>query len=505
MWDKKETSAGTALDFLPGEAWFGGAVTDGLCQPYTADCCRTLELRRNATPNQTMPLLVSTKGRWLWNRGGMLVRMGSGRIWCSAGTLAGQEEGGLRGAYLGAMRRFFPFCGAGPSEKLREAPVYNTWIELTFHQTQQAVLRYAGDILAHGLPAGVLMIDDGWSDYYGKWSFSAERFPSPGALLAELRRLGFAVMLWVCPFVTPDTQEYRELEQKGLLVKNGRGEVHIAHWWNGWSALLDMTRPKACAWLKTRLDALTALGVEGFKFDGGDSLYYPEGGEVSPDAHSRAWARFGEQYALNEFRVTAGAGGRPLLQRLCDKDHSWGETGLAALVPGALVQGLTGHPFLCPDMIGGGEYRNFYGQGALDGELFVRWAEAACLMPVMQFSAAPWRVLGERDFAAVRRAVETRARFLPALRAAWEHCARTGEPILRPMAYEFGGEPCAAAMDQFMLGEGLLVAPLLQKGAREREVWLPRGAWKLDGKRIEGGARRSFAAPEGPLVFEREI
>ena len=44
MWDKKETSAGTALDFLPGEAWFGGAVTDGLCQPYTADCCRTLEL-----------------------------------------------------------------------------------------------------------------------------------------------------------------------------------------------------------------------------------------------------------------------------------------------------------------------------------------------------------------------------------------------------------------------------------------------------------------------------
>ena len=126
-------------------------------------------------------------------------------------------------------------------------------------------------------------------------------------------------------------------------------------------------------------------------------------------------------------------------------------------------------------------------------------------MPVMQFSAAPWRVLGERDFAAVRRAVETRARFLPALRAAWEHCARTGEPILRPMAYEFGGEPCAAAMDQFMLGEGLLVAPLLQKGAREREVWLPRGAWKLDGERIEGGARRSFAAPEGPLVFEREM
>ncbi len=81
------------------------------------------------------------------------------------------------------------------------------------------------------------------------------------------------------------------------------------------------------------------------------------------------------------------------MQRLCDKDHDWGNSGLAALIPDAIVQSITGHPFLCPDMIGGGEYRNFYDRNSFDNELVVRWAQIACLMPVMQFSAAPWRIL----------------------------------------------------------------------------------------------------------------
>lgn len=495
---------GGALEFLPGELWFGGAVTDGVRQPYSAGCACTLELRGNPTPNQMMPLLLSTRGRWLWNPDGMRVRLEHGRIRCTQGTQAGRAGGTLRSAYLDAMARFFPFSGRAPSHRLLEAPVYNTWIELTFHQRQEAVLRYAGGVLEHGLPAGVLMIDDGWSDYYGRWAFSAGKFPDAPGMLRALHAAGFSVMLWVCPFITPDTCEYRALEEQGLLVRDGAGRTHVAHWWNGYSAVLDMTLPAAQGWLQRQLDALSALGVDGFKFDAGDSLYYPADGSIPPDVHSRAWARFGAQYPLNEFRVTAGAGGWPLMQRLCDKDHSWGATGLAALVPDAVVQSMTGHPFLCPDMIGGGEYRNFYGQGALDEELFVRWAQAACLMPVMQFSAAPWRVLSEQAFGRVRGAVETRARWLPVLRAAWDHCARTGEPILRPMAYQFPEEPCAAAAGQFMVGETLLAAPLLEKGAAERAVYLPRGVWRMGERRIasSGGVRR-FSAPggAGPLVF----
>jgi hypothetical protein len=148
-------------------------------------------------------------------------------------------------------------------------------------------------------------------------------------------------------------------------------------------------------------------------------------------------AKFGEAYRLNEYRVTTGAGGWSLMQRMCDKDHSWGSTGLGALIQDGIVQSLTGHPYLCPDMIGGGEYSNFYDQKRLDAELVVRWAQIAALMPVMQFSAKPWRILQAEDFAKVKEAIALREKYMPLIKEALDHSRETGEPMLRPMAYDF--------------------------------------------------------------------
>lgn len=499
----KET--GMILKILQNEAFYGGAVTEGANQPYTAASVARLDLTFNRTPNQTMPLLLSTAGRWLWNPKGMEVEFCGGVLRCSDDTRVGAVAGGLGAAYRDALKHCFCWHDIRLDSRLFAEPVYNTWIELTFYQSQEKVLRYARDIRAHGLPAGVLMIDDGWSDHYGRWRFSHENFHDPAQMLTELHRLGFSVMLWVCPFITPDTLEYRELEQAGLLVKDASGQPHIAHWWNGWSAVLDMTLPAACAWLKGQLDALQELGVDGFKFDAGDSIYYPAGGAVSGDDHSRAWAAFGEGYALNEYRVTAGAGGWSLMQRQCDKEHSWGGTGLGALVPGAIVQSLTGHPFLCPDMIGGGEYRNFCAQENLDQELFVRWAQIACLMPVMQFSAAPWRVLSAHNYEKVLRAVALRQRYAPYLARVLQECRATGEPMLRPLAYDFSDPAYTAVTDQFMVGGDLMVAPFCERGQTRREVLLPPGRWRREeGGLLENeGPARLTVSCEGPAVFER--
>ena len=84
--------------------------------------------------------------------------------------------------------------------------------------------------------------------------------------------LGFYSHVMDMPFITPDTQEYRELEQAGLLVTDRDGKSYISHWWNGWSAVLDMTQPAACSWLKRQLDGLQAMGVDGFKFDAGTAF-----------------------------------------------------------------------------------------------------------------------------------------------------------------------------------------------------------------------------------------
>lgn len=158
-------------------------------------------------------------------------------------------------------------------------------------------------------------------------------------------------------------------------------------------------------------------GIDGFKFDAGDpSFYLPS--DISarpsdPNGHCEAWASVGLRYALNEYRACWKQAGKPLVQRLSDKNHSWGADGLASLIPNALAQGLMGYAYTCPDMIGGGQIADVvHPEFRSDQELFVRYAHCSALFPMMQFSTALWRVLDRRASGFLRRG-------RPAARGAW--------------------------------------------------------------------------------------
>ena len=167
------------------------------------------------------------------------------------------------------------------------------------------------------------------------------------------------------------------------------------------------------------------------------------------------------------------------MQRLCDKQHSWGDHGLAALVPDALAQGITGYPFCCADMVGGGEYLNFWENAdRLDGELFVRHSAVSCLMPAIQFSAAPWRVLSKEENQRIHNQLALRQQYWKEIWEVMEHCQQTGEPVVRYMEYEFPHEGLEAVQDQFMVGNRLLAAPLLEKDVWNRKVYVPAGDWQ---------------------------
>ena len=161
---------------------------------------------------------------------------------------------------------------------------------------------------------------------------------------------------------------------------------------------------------------VTAHGVDGFKFDAGDFYAYrPTDVTYVPTdsaGQSEAWATVGLAYPFNEYRSCWKMGGQPLAQRLHDKPPTWGADGLASLIPEAIAQGLIGHPFICPDMIGGGELDVFTTVG-VDPELFVRYAQCAALFPMMQFSVSPARVLDERHLAATLGAVRPHERLVP--------------------------------------------------------------------------------------------
>lgn len=98
-----------------------------------------------------------------------------------------------------------------------------------------------------------------------------------------------------------------------------------------------------------------------------------------------------------------------------------------------VLEGLCGYTFFCPDMIGSGEWTSFRNHTTIDQDLVVRSAQVLALMPMMQFSVAPWRILDTRHLKAVKKSVALRMKFTPLIKKLAEESAKTGEPILKNM------------------------------------------------------------------------
>ena len=253
---------------------------------------------------------------------------------------------------------------------------------------------------------------------------------------------------------------------------------------------------------------MTEYGVDGFKFDAGDVQYYRNDdinyGGVTAHEQCELWAKLGLEYPLNEYRACYKCAGLPLVQRLCDKAHQWGA--VAKLLPDILTQGILGFPYGCPDMIGGGSFTDFLpGAPSLKPELFARYAQCAALMPMMQYSAAPWRVLPKEYADICVEAGKIHLNYADYILELARNASVTNEPILRYMEYEFPGEGMETVTDQFMVGSKLLAAPVIEEGAVTRDVRLPEGQWKyVDGVIYDGGRTVTVDAPVTVLpYFER--
>jgi alpha-glucosidase len=502
-------AASHVIELLPGEQVYSGAIKEGHRMPFREGY--GFDFYANNQYNQLQPLLLGTQGLWVWSEEPFHFEIHPGKIIVSSayGSIeSGRAGSTLAEARIEAARRFFPASGKLPDEHLFSRPQYNTWIELTYNQNQTDVLRYARAVIEHGFEPGVIMIDDTWQEDYGLWDFHPGRFPQPRQMVDELHAMGFKVMLWICPFVSGDQALIvRDLmKRRALLMQRRQGEdtwetattPASITWWNGYSLLLDFTNPAAVQWFDQQLDRLVSeYGIDGFKFDAGDMNFYPPDAlsmtPASPNRHCELYARFGLRFPLNEYRACWKMAGQPLAQRLHDKFHTWED--LQMLIPHMLTEGLAGYTFACPDMIGGGDYLSFLDNPDMDQSLVVRSAQIHALMPMMQFSVAPWRILGPSQLAAVKRAVSLRRKYVPLILELARESAHTGNPIVRSMEYCFPGQGFEQIKDQFLLGTDILVAPMVRPGT-SRDVVLPSGVWVDDaGANIAGGRTIRIEVP----------
>jgi alpha-glucosidase (family GH31 glycosyl hydrolase) len=507
------------LTIAAGEYWWTGVTSQGHQMPYDQNSSVSVDVFGNNYGNQAQPLLISTKGRYIWSEEPIKYQFESGRITVTVknGTIiTGIAGSNLRTAYDYAAKTFFPSNGLIPDPMLFTKPQYNTWIELMYNQNEEAILKYASDIVANGYTPGVLMIDDNWQENYGVWEFSPRRFKDPKGMMKRLHDMGFKVMLWVCPFVSADSEIFRKLQKDKLLVldqdkeqqvlwADSKNKAAIIRWWNGASASVDLTNPKGFTWFKGRLDYLVKeYGVDGFKFDAGDAGFY-KGNMISfnaatPNEHNTKFAEIGLSYPLNEYRAGWKMAGLPLAQRLRDKAHKWSD--LIKLIPDQMSQSVMGYTYTCPDMIGGGEYQSFLNGAVIDEELVVRSAQVHALMPMMQFSVSPWRVLSDENAAICLKMSKLHEQFGQQTLELAKAASKTGEPIVKPMELAFPGKGYELIKDQFVLGNDIIVAPVVEKGARSRKVILPDGSWQAeDGQKYKGGKTIEIAVPLKRLPY----
>ena len=328
-------------------------------------------------------------------------------------------------------------------------------------------------------------------------------------MVDSLHAMGYKVMLWMCPYVGMDTPAFRRIawgrnpdDVRGYPAKGGfltepaparpgEGEYGFktkpkaCGWWNGYSAFLDFSHPNANAWFTETLDGLVRdVGVDGFKFDGADLGAYnlSDRRALDPKATcgtlNNAYCAYALKYPFCEVRNTWRMQQLPVVVRLHDKMHEW--TALNRIVADMIAAGLLGQPFICPDMVGGGDWIAFIPGSPFDPELFIRSAQIHALCPMMQISASPWRVLDAPHQEIFKKVLALRQKFAPQIAALAKKTGETGEPILRNLEYNYPGKGYAHVIDEFMMGEDLLVAPVLKKGAASREVILPPGRWLAD-------------------------
>jgi alpha-glucosidase (family GH31 glycosyl hydrolase) len=522
----QDSSYRISMPLEEGERWWVGVITDSHLFPLNQESVYSFDFYGDTKGNQGQPLLISSRGRYIWNEEPFNFRFENGIITAKckqADFQSGKAGTTLREAFQYCSQQFFPPSGKIPAEELFTLPQFNTWIEFTYYQNQEGIIEYARGIIENGFDPGVLMIDEGWFKNYGNWDFDRERFPDPKAMMNELKDLGFRVILWVCPYYSPDgvfwTEQWQDYSQKGdtIWIVNAENPAFpaVMQWWDGFSHVIDLSNPKGYRWFKTQLDFLIEeYGVDGFKFDGGDANHYSDTRflsetrsykqDISPNEHSELFVKLGLEYPFNEYRASWKMGGQAIAMRLRDKAHNWED--LAKLVPGSINQGLMGYPYTCPDLIGGGEYMSFSNLETIDQELIVRAAQCHAMMPMMQFSVAPWRVLSKENLAICVEMASLHVRMGEEIMTLTREAASKGEPIIRSMEYAFPGKGFVDIGDQFLLGDQILVAPVIEKGAVSREIVFPEGKWEGDdGSVVEGPVTLEVASALQRLPWYRKM
>lgn len=354
------------------------------------------------------------------------------------------------------------------------------------------------------LPLDAIHLDIDYMDGYRVFTVDPDRFSDLPGLSAELEQQGVHLVTIVDPGVKQDVdyEVFREGMKRKLFLNLGDGQPAVGQVWPGWAVFPDFSSLEVREWWGVQYEKLTRLGVDGFWHDMNEPSCFAAWGDPSlPVSVRHAFEGRGGTHAeghnlyalqMNQAAHAALRSLRPerrpwivsrsgwaSQQRFAwnwtgDTESTWQAQRMA--LETVLGLGMSGIPFSGPDTGG------FSGNPS--AELYLRAFQTSAFLPFFRTHSASntnrrecW-VYGEPYTSILRRYLYLRRRLMPLIYTlAWE-AGRSGAPLVRPL---FWLAPQDRGLwdvgDAFLLGDSLLVAPILEPGARSRTVQLPPGRW----------------------------
>ncbi|MCH5248147.1 MAG: alpha-xylosidase [Muribaculaceae bacterium] len=360
---------------------------------------------------------------------------------------------------------------------------FGTWMSRISYFTEQEGRDVANKLRENKIPSDVIHFDTGWFDvdWECDYEFSKDRFKNPQKMIDDLKKQGFHISLWQIPYFVPGNRYYPELIEKELYVKNGKGTLPYE------DVVLDFTNPETVAWYQDKIGKLISMGVGAIKVDFGEAapinaVYH--NGKTGWQEHNLYPLRYNKAVA----DITKQTSGEDIIWARAAWAGSqryplhWGgdaattSAGMLGTVREGLSFGLSGFPFWSHDI--GGFVTD------TPEELYRRWLPMGFLTSHSRAHGAPptepWLFDNPEFTNYFRKAAELKYALMPYVVQQAEKSANNGWPMFRALLLEFPDDPGAWNVeDQYLFGEDILVAPLLEPGD-SRDVYLPGGIKWID-------------------------
>lgn len=356
-----------------------------------------------------------------------------------------------------------------------------------------------------------------------RWEVDDELYPDLPGMVSDLHDRGYRFLAYANPFIATELDNhYPEMAERGLLMQTAEGAPYDFGAPNGMSAHPDLTNPEAQAYVKDALRAMvTDFGFDGWMHD--FSEWTPLDAVLSDGRDPRGyhntfptdWQRmarevFDELRPDGDYAFIARAGWTGTqevaqIHWVGDQEATWEEgDGLPTVVPAMLSLGLAGQFHVTHDVAG-------FSGGPSTKELFLRWTELGAFTPIFRTHEGndkennwSWEKDAETT-AHFRRFARIHLLLEPLFRRLADEAQTDSAPIVRALFLQYPEDrETWSIADQFLIGDELLVAPVVHEGETSRSVYLPAGTWfdVWTGDEYAGGQRIEIDAPIGrPPVF----